>query len=66
MRRLVLSLAAATALVSAAAIQMGLFALLCVGTMLLGMYNGFGQFYRFAAADAVRSDLKPRAISLTG
>lgn len=52
------------ALVSALAIQQGMFGLLCLGTMGLGMYNGFGQFYRFAAADAVRADLRPRAISL--
>ena len=52
------------ALVSAAAVSMGAFALLCLGTMCLGMYNGFGQFYRFAAADAVRANVKARAISL--
>lgn len=52
------------ALISAAALSMGQFALLCLGTMFLGMYNGFGQFYRFAAADAVRADVKAKAISL--
>ncbi len=37
--------------------------LLCVGTMLLGMYNAFGQYYRFAAADAAPGDFKAKAIS---
>jgi len=37
--------------------------LLCFGTMLLGMYNGFGQYYRFAAADAAPADFKAKAIS---
>ena len=41
--------------------------LLCAGTMLVGVYNAFGQYYRFAAADV--TDLhaprfKERAISL--
>jgi MFS family permease len=38
-------------------------ALLCAGTLLLGVYNAFGQYYRFAAADAAASDFKSRAIS---
>lgn len=38
--------------------------LLCAGTMLLGVYNAFGQYYRFAAADAATADFKPKAISL--
>jgi MFS family permease len=38
-------------------------ALLCVGTVLLGVYNAFGQYYRFAAADASHKDFKARAIS---
>jgi MFS family permease len=37
--------------------------LLCLGTMLLGMYNAFGQYYRFAAADAAPGDFKAKAIS---
>ena len=37
--------------------------LLCLGTMLLGVYNAFGQYYRFAAADAAAPDFKARAIS---
>jgi MFS family permease len=30
---------------------------LCAGTLLLGIYNAFGQYYRFAAADAAAKDL---------
>jgi MFS family permease len=37
--------------------------LLCAGTMLLGVYNAFGQYYRFAAADAAPPDFKAKAIS---
>ncbi len=37
--------------------------LLCAGTMLLGVYNAFGQYYRFAAADAAPVDFKAKAIS---
>lgn len=52
------------ALISAAALSIGHFPLLCLGTLCLGMYNGVAQFYRFAAADAVRGDVKAKAISL--
>ena len=52
------------ALVCATALSWGSFALLCMGTFLFGCYNGFGQFYRFAAADAVRPAFRPKAISL--
>lgn len=38
-------------------------ALLCAGTVLLGAYNAFGQYYRFAAADAAPADFKAKAIS---
>jgi len=38
-------------------------ALLCVGTVLLGAYNAFGQYYRFAAADASPMEFKAKAIS---
>jgi MFS family permease len=40
------------------------FGLLCAGTLLLGIYNAFGQYYRFAAADAASADFKAKAISL--
>jgi predicted MFS family arabinose efflux permease len=38
--------------------------LLCLGTFILGIYGAFGQFYRFAAADAAQPDFKAKAISL--
>ena len=38
--------------------------LLCLGTFLAGTYQGFAQFYRFAAAEVASSAFKPRAISL--
>ncbi len=37
---------------------------LCFGTFILGIYGAFGQFYRFAAADAATTDFKAKAISL--
>ena len=37
---------------------------LCVGTFVLGIYGAFGQFYRFAAADAAAPNFKANAISL--
>ena len=43
--------------------SIGSFPLLCAGTMLLGIYNAFGQYYRFAAADAAPLDFKAKAIS---
>jgi MFS family permease len=38
--------------------------LLCFGTFVLGIYGAFGQFYRFAAADAAPAEFKAKAISL--
>ena len=40
------------------------FWLLCAGVLVLGVYNAFGQYYRFAAADAANFDFKAKAISL--
>ena len=40
------------------------FWLLVFGTLVLGTYNAFGQYYRFAAADATPIGWRPRAISL--
>ena len=45
------------------ALAIASFPLLCAGTLLLGVYNAFGQYYRFAAADAASPDFKARAIS---
>lgn len=53
------------ALVSALAAYQGNFWLLCFGTLLAGIYNAFGQQYRFAAADAAPADWKSKAISFT-
>lgn len=52
------------ALVCAAALWWQNFWLLCAGTLLWGTYNAFGQYYRFAAADAADPDFRPTAISL--
>jgi MFS family permease len=61
-------LAGAAGLVGAAIAALGMwqksFVLLCIGTLILGVYNAFGQFYRFAAADQAPPDRKARAISL--
>ncbi len=57
------ALALAGAAISTFAVASASFVLLCFGTMLLGMYNGFGQYYRFAAADAAPADFKAKAIS---
>lgn len=40
------------------------FDLFCVGSLLVGSFNAFGQQYRFAAADAAGEALRARAISL--
>jgi hypothetical protein len=40
----------------------GSFWLFCAGSLGIGMLNGFGQFYRFAAADVAGAD-KTKAIS---
>lgn len=54
----------AGALVCAAAIYQQLFWLLCCGALLFGVYNAYGQYYRFAAADASPLEYRPTAISL--
>ena len=53
----------AGSVLASAAMAMGSLVLLCLGTMLLGAYNAFGQYYRFAAADAATPDFKAKAIS---
>ena len=54
----------AGAAIATLAIASASFALLCLGHFLLGINNAFGQYYRFAAADAASSDFKAKAISL--
>jgi len=46
------------------AIREANFALFCVACFLVGAFNSFGQYYRFAAADTAEDAFKSRAISL--
>ena len=52
------------ALICAGAIWLQSFWLLCSGAMVFGVYNAYGQYYRFAAADAASVQFRPTAISL--
>ncbi len=52
------------ALICGAAIWLQSFWLLCFGTVVFGVYNAYGQYYRFAAADVASGDFKAVAISL--
>jgi MFS family permease len=54
----------AGALVCAGAIWLQNFWLLCFGALVYGVYNAYGQYYRFAAADAASVQFRPTAISL--
>lgn len=49
--------------IATTAVFMGSFWLFCLGTALNGVYNGFGLFYRFAAADGVTPSWRGKAIS---
>jgi MFS family permease len=49
--------------VASGAMVAGSLPMLCAGTFLFGIYNAFGQYYRFAAADAAPADFKAKAIS---
>jgi MFS family permease len=51
------------AVVCIAAIYVASFWLFCGGTALLGGYNAFNNYYRFAAAEAVTPERRARAIS---
>ncbi len=51
------------ALICAAAIYAGNFWLFCAGTVVFGVYNAFGQYYRFAAAETGPVEFRGRAIS---
>src|SRR5262245_54970294 len=58
--------ALAGSLLAALAVHMGSFVLRCLGTFVVGLYNAFGQYLRFAAADVAETydpSLKERAIS---
>lgn len=50
-------------LAGAAGIWAGSLLLLCLGTLAIGAYQGFAQFYRFAAAEVADPAFRPRAIS---
>lgn len=50
-------------LLAAAGLLAGSLLLLCAGTLLVGVYQGFAQFYRFAAAEVADDRFRPRAIS---
>jgi MFS family permease len=50
-------------LVAAFGILTGSLLILCLGTLLVGTYQGFAQFYRFAAAEIADEAFRPRAIS---
>ena len=52
------------AAICASAVAFGNFWLLCLGTLVFGAYNGFGQYFRFAAADVAPANFKSKAISL--
>jgi MFS family permease len=52
------------ALMAASAIWLQSFWLLCLSTLVWGVYNAYGQYYRFAAADVASPDFRATAISL--
>jgi MFS family permease len=51
-------------LLAAGGIFAGSLLLLCAGTMLVGAFQAFAQFYRFAASEVADDKFRPRAISL--
>jgi MFS family permease len=51
------------AAVATFAVWRGDFTLFCASMPLMGVYNAFGQYYRFAAADSASAGFKPKAIS---
>ncbi|MEO3432354.1 MFS transporter [Inquilinus sp. CAU 1745] len=51
-------------LMAALGIWLGSLLLLSFGTFLVGAYQGFAQFYRFAAGEVADDAFRPRAISL--
>ncbi|MCO6416140.1 MFS transporter [Siccirubricoccus sp. KC 17139] len=57
-------LGAAGGALGVAGLLLGSFWLFCLAHVLAGAYQGFAQFYRFAAADAASDVFRSRAISL--
>ena len=54
----------AGALICSTAIWLQSFWMLCCGTLVWGVYNAYGQYYRFAAADIAAPDFRASAVSL--
>ncbi|HEX9184417.1 MAG TPA: MFS transporter [Burkholderiales bacterium] len=52
------------ALICAGAVWAQSFWLLCFGTLVFGVFNAYGQYYRFAAADVAGPSFRSTAISL--
>lgn len=50
--------------IAGAGILTSSFLLLCIGTFMVGVYQAFAQFYRFAASEVASDAFRPRAISL--
>ncbi|MGQ0709336.1 MAG: MFS transporter [Rhodoferax sp.] len=57
------ALGCSAGLLAATALWMQHFGLFVLANMLVGAYQGFAQYYRFAAADAASAAFKSRAIS---
>ncbi len=53
----------AGAAIATVGVLKGEFIIFCFGTVLIGVFNGFGQYYRFAAADTAPEEYRSRAIS---
>jgi MFS family permease len=56
-------LGTAGGLLAALGVWTGSLALLCLGTLLVGSWQGFAQFYRFAASEVASEEFRSRAIS---
>lgn len=58
------SIGFAGALLCAAAAWQASFWLLCLGAVVMGFYNSFGQYYRFVAAEVAPPAFRAKAVSL--
>lgn len=58
------SLGVLAGLVAALGLWMGSLTVLAMGTFLVGTYQAFAQFYRFAASEVADDHFRPKAISL--
>jgi MFS family permease len=56
-------LGAAGGLTAASGVWVGSLALLCLGTFLVGAWQAFAQFYRFAAGEVASDEFQSRAIA---